>query len=115
MIRPFWTWGGFTRDTLTPFQSRSKIPPMPKEADYLDRFMDKIVMAQGCWTWTGAAHFRVGEQFYTFRRWAWLYFKDSLPPPGMYIHSNCGNLRCVFPDHMELRDPKQWNKKPQTV
>ena len=75
-----------------------------------DRFWAKVNKTQGCWLWTastfgnGRGQYRVGSKMQQAHRVAWELTYGS-PPAGL-LRTDCGNLRCVRPDHQALVDHK---------
>lgn len=63
--------------------------------------------SSGCWVWDGkptaAGYGRTtvdGQEVYA-HRWSWTEHRGPIPP-GHHVHHECGNRRCVNPDHLAV-------------
>ena len=62
------------------------------------------MVSDGCWLWsatitaTGVGQFRVGRKLVQAHRHAWSLLFGTSPPSD--LRHECGNLKCVRPDHM---------------
>jgi hypothetical protein len=75
------------------------------------RFVDKIQIGPGCWSWTGAgapSYGRVGvnRRMYGAHRIAYALVHGSIAE-GRVVHHRCDNPNCVRPDHLEAVPQKQ--------
>lgn len=83
---------------------------MSGQLDDAVRFWSKVDKTAGCWLWvastfhTGRGQFRVGSTNRQAHRVAWELTFGSLPD-GL-LRTDCGNLRCVRPDHQALVNRK---------
>ena len=77
---------------------------------HASRFWSKVDKTPGCWLWVastfrdGRGQFRVGSKNRQAHLVAWELTFGS-PPAGL-LRTDCGNLRCVRPDHQALVDRK---------
>lgn len=79
---------------------------MVGENDFLERFLDKIVIKNTCWEWIGAknengyGYFRINTVLRRAHRIIYEYFYDELDHT-LEIHHTCNNRKCVNPIHLE--------------
>jgi hypothetical protein len=72
------------------------------------RFWEKVDKSggpDGCWLWTGGRSREYGVFGYQGRtirahRFSWMLENGREIPPGMDVHHDCGNARCVNPRHL---------------
>jgi DNA-binding CsgD family transcriptional regulator len=75
-----------------------------------DRFWSKVDKGPDCWLWTaatvhsGRGQFRTGAGMQQAHRAAWE-LTYGVPPLGL-LRSQCGDLRCVRPDHQVVAASK---------
>lgn len=70
------------------------------------RFWEKVYQGPECWLWTaslrdGYGQFRVGDHVLRAPRLAYEMLVGPIPE-GLVVHQNCGERRCVNPDHLEV-------------
>lgn len=81
--------------------SNPNMATLPPEA----RFLDKVVLGDGCWEWIGAkcsdgyAALRVDGQQIGAHRFSYRWLRGEVPP-GELDHL-CRNRGCVRPSHLE--------------
>ena len=75
-----------------------------------DRFLEKIIIGDGCWNWTAATTrgygcLRVNGRALYAHRLAYELYRGPIPAGDWVLH-RCHNPRCVRPDHLMLGDAK---------
>lgn len=71
----------------------------------IDRFLDKVLIGDGCWLWNGPKNPKGYIQFasdsgQSAHRFAYEYFVRPIPT-GFTIDHLCRNRGCVNPNHLE--------------
>lgn len=82
----------------------------PKPRAVMDRLVDKLLLGDGCWEWTGAKS-RKGygnilgprRKIISTHRAAWEVWNGPIPS-GAWILHRCDNPSCCRPDHLFLGD-----------
>lgn len=89
----------------------------PTRRDPMDRFWDKVEIAQGCWNWLGGKT-KNGYGVFGVRRegramsnasahrYAWEMANGPILD-GLLVDHTCHNRACVRPSHLRLVTPKQ--------
>lgn len=79
----------------------------------LRRFMARVKVTKGCWTWRGQfsqngyGRFQIGAGLrYPAHRVSYTIFKGRIPF-GLLIHHKCENTACVNPEHLRPATNKE--------
>jgi len=83
----------------------------------IERFLEKIERQDsGCWFWTAAIQnmgyglFNVGGRKFLAHRFAYEYFKGTIPD-GCELDHLCRNTNCVSPNHLEAVTHAENNRR----
>lgn len=85
-----------------------------------DRFWSRIAVVDDCWEWLGARYRNGYGQFMDraknrlAHRWAYEHFRGPIPA-GMQIDHLCRNRGCVKPDHLEIVDDFENQRRGKTL
>lgn len=65
-----------------------------------------------CVLWDGKLSYGYGifhttGRFHRAHRLAWEIWHGQQAPPGAHVHHDCGNRRCIHPEHLRLLTPQQ--------
>jgi hypothetical protein len=84
----------------------------PRDLDGSERFMARVQKTDSCWFWIGGCTANgYGAIWYDGRqisahRFA-LMREGHVIPDGDHVHHECGERRCVRPDHLRIIDGRE--------